>query len=405
MSEIAPVIAARPGLGPLRAVGVFIPFSLAFGLIGVVLQSTLPLPSSYTWDFPWIILRTVIERSWLPTILLAAFLLGRARAVGAAALVSSAIGWLRATEVTRIVVRLIGALLLAYLDSWIFRAHNLLDSAALTAGAFIALAVPHSRASIVRFWGGLLVIAFGFSAVSYAFTVIKASLFVLFSPRDDVLMAIESALFRGLPHRWVAGYVEAHPAFLKFLDEVYFNFFDHMMLLSLFLIGTRLARERTEYLCALAGCYLVGGLLYFVLPGMGPRWADVPVFDFLDRFPLRSNSVASLLMANTTSVTQGVATKLKTFTYIASMPSLHMAQEFVMLWYSRHSRIAFALSLAFTCLTWLSTLALGWHYAIDGLAGAGLAALAIFAAHRWRDVLFPDELTGEDEPFAKPSAR
>jgi membrane-associated phospholipid phosphatase len=166
-------------------------------------------------------------------------------------------------------------------------------------------------------------------------------------------------------------------------------------------VGLRLGKERGEYLGALALCYLIGGPLYHLLPGAGPGYFDPGPFEFLGGHrDLMVNGVRAWLFDNTGSIMAGRATVLKTWGYIACLPSLHVAQEFVMLYYARHSRLALALSAVFTAITLLSVVVLGWHYPVDSLGGA-LVALAAIALARWqRDALMPRWLdVARDQPL------
>ena len=64
-----------------------------------------------------------------------------------------------------------------------------------------------------------------------------------------------------------------------------------------------------------------------------------------------TNEIRGWLFKNTGAVVSGRATVLETWGYIACMPSLHIAQELVMLYYARRSSIALAISSVFTAIT------------------------------------------------------
>ena len=162
-----------------------------------------------------------------------------------------------------------------------------------------------------------------------------------------------------------------------------------MALTTVLLVSLRLGRERIEYLGALAICYIIGGPLYHVWPGAGPGYFDARTFEFLGQNPILVNPIRAWLYENTASVLSGHAVILKTWGYIACMPSLHVAQEFVMLYYARHSRLGFLLSGIFTAFTLLAVVALGWHYPLDSIAGGLVAVVAIKVAHSQRDYLLP----------------
>jgi membrane-associated phospholipid phosphatase len=69
---------------------------------------------------------------------------------------------------------------------------------------------------------------------------------------------------------------------------------------------------------------------------------------------------------------------------VAAMPSLHVgALTFYALWARRRSRFLFRVFACCVFLTFLGSLVSGWHYAIDGYAGALLGAFAAFVGERF----------------------
>jgi len=176
-----------------------------------------------------------------------------------------------------------------------------------------------------------------------------------------------------------------------------------MALVTVLLVALGRRRQRTEYLGALALCYVLGGLAYHSCPALGPSFAEPSYFAFLDRPSLIAGGIRRWLLYNTQGVAQGTAHELRTWGYIACMPSLHIAHELVMLYYSRGSRLAFGFSLAFALLTQLAVVVLGWHYLLDSLGGAAIAALALAIA-RWQSrSLMPRVLWSDDEPASPPA--
>ena len=228
-----------------------------------------------------------------------------------------------------------------------------------------------------------------FVGCSYVFTVIKALLFTVGEIEDPFLISFEERIFGTALHRPVAAWASSMPALVEFLDDIYFRLFEHMALTSVFLVGAGLHRERTRLWCALALCYLLGGPMYYVVPALGPRFAEANRFVFMEHLPLLSNVMQSLLFHNTYEVAQGAPRFISTYSYLACMPSLHMAHEFVLLFYARRSPGFFALSLLFTGVTAIAILVLGWHYAVDIPAGLVLALIALGITRVTRDRLLP----------------
>jgi hypothetical protein len=71
--------------------------------------------------------------------------------------------------------------------------------------------------------------------------------------------------------------------------------------------------------------------------------------------------IQRLLQHSTDAVVRGELEVINTYAFIAGMPSLHMAHETVMLFFSRKSPVMFLLSLTFWVLSFIAVLVLGWH--------------------------------------------
>jgi len=175
-----------------------------------------------------------------------------------------------------------------------------------------------------------------------------------------------------------------------------------MALITVLLFALRRRAQRTEYLAALALCYLLGGPLYQLFPALGPSFFEPHYYEYLQNPQLLSGDIRHFLQANTNAALNGSAHQIRTWGYIACMPSLHIAHELVMLYYARVNVIAFLLSLLFAVLTLVSVIALGWHYPLDSVLGAVVAFTAIAIARSQRRVLVPPELASFDEASPPP---
>lgn len=398
MSAAQPVDGAAPRLLAALArlygvTGLLIPLAVGALLGGALIQYVRPeLPGAYTWAQPYRVLENIVLSKWFPLSVLLAYVLGASvrysitlprRSFDRTTLVSR----LRARaglhrDRPRMLLRALAAVA-AFGSSvaWAPR-HTALDAFALA--CFAAYLVrPWSRVAVLGLLLHSACAALLFTAVCYWFTVVKALTFVNAEQRDAQILAIEHALTGTYPHRWVAAWASERPTLVRWFDWAYFRIFDHMAVTAGFLMGLRDRRVRTEYLGALAICYLLGGPLYLLCPGAGPVYFDPAPFAFLREQQLTVNYVQHALLQNTAAVNAGRATILDTWGYIACVPSLHMAHESVMLYYVRASRWALVLSLAFTTFTAGAVVALGWHYPLDIVAGVALAAVAI-ALSRWQ---------------------
>ncbi len=384
-----------------RTVGVLVPMSLIALAGAAYVQHVSPeLPAAYTWLQPYRILRRIAESEGFPFVVALAYLLGavaRLRLSGLRELFFTLLTAWRARGTMahdsaggdvdpalrqRRLIRVLAFVLVFALDVALFENHGLLDALAL--GCFAGyLARPWPRTAVLRLLLHTGCAVLVFTAVCYWFTVIKALTFVGRSQHDADILAFERALTGIYPHRWLAAWASERPTLVYWFDWAYFKIFDHMTLTTAFLMGLRNVRQRTEYLGALAICYFLGGPLYLIFPAAGPAYFDPAQFRFLHQQELIVNYVQAGLFENTAAVNTGHSVILDTWSYIACLPSLHMAHESVMLYYARASKFAFAISFAFSAFTAVAVVVLGWHYPTDILAGFALAALALTVA-RWQ---------------------
>lgn len=357
----------------------------AFALVaGVLLQRFSRLPARYTWFEPLRTLRLVYEIEWFPSAVLAAFVAG---AVRRAKVDGDAIEVVASGRTACL------AIVLACGDAVVFPRHNGIDVASVVALVVLIARRSHAPGEYRQLIGhGVFAIGI-FTSVSYCYTVLKAMAFVDRVPLDSWLVSVEKAVVGVELYKIVAAYASTRSAFVSLCDIVYFRFFQHMALTTVLLFGMRQRKERFEYLGALAFCYVLGGPLYHVLPAVGPSYYDPDAYSFLARLPLVTNGIRAWLYDNTQAVLAGEAEVLRTWGYIACMPSLHVAHELVMLYYARRSMPALAISSVFTSITMVAVVVLGWHYAIDAVGALLVASLAIALARWQRDSLMPAALT------------
>lgn len=242
----------------------------------------------------------------------------------------------------------------------------------------------------------------GFLAISYAFTVIKACLFVGNAPADAALVDFVNQYAGGTVYGSFATWGAQHMGWVRALDDFYLRIFDQMATVSLFLIGAGKRSERIVFQSALALCYLFGAVSYFILPGFGPAFFDPDAYAFLQGHGLWAPVVQEALAANSLSVTTGTVSALPPYQFLACMPSLHMTHELVMLYYARHDRAFFSAKLVGVLLSAVAVIVLGWHYWIDIFGGVGLALGCVFIAERARGWLFPAVFHERDPSQGRP---
>lgn len=390
-------------LAPFRHLGLFLTLGVATLLLGATVHHFSSLPSAYSWWAALTTLRAVIALPHIPAIALVVYGIGRyahrgnwdPRTLGRRLTSQVSLG----PEGRRaIALSFATACLAAAADAVIFPTHAPTDILAVFIfGAQLPKAFRKPRL-IVDFIAQGVIAAFVFSVLCYTFTVIKALLFQGSDPLDAHLVDLETFVFGEPIHRMIGRFAASDPDIVWWSDWVYNRFFHHMILTTVLLFALRKPREQNEYLAALLFCYLAGGPLYHLWPAVGPMFFEPEYFEHVSSQPgLVTNFLQHWLFRQTGLVNQGEAKELLTWTYLAAMPSLHVAHEVVMTWYSRRSRIAFTLSLTFTIATLFAIMVLGWHYFVDALAGATLAIVSIAIARKLPNAFMPSFVAVQDD--------
>lgn len=391
-----------------REIGLLSLLSTIAFVIGVTLHHFSRLPSEYTWFEPIQTLRQILGTPFWPTIILLTYILGllhrnpRALATQLTKLWlyrNKAIDWEVFFRVLWKPVTLAILLVIGY--SLFFNNRYIIDSISIET-FYVLVSNIHiidmislviigliggslqgvSWKILCKLTGQLLLSIIVFSIVSYYFTIIKALLLINRTPIDSSLVEIEHTIFGVYPHRVIAIWAAEHPGVVSVCDQVYFYFFHHMLLITVLLTGMKQRTEQIQYLGALSICYLMGGSLYYLFPGVGPIFYEPELYSYLVKGST-THFVRGWLLSNVEGVIRGDTQVIHTWGYIACMPSLHIAHELVMLYFARRSTIAFIFSFIFTGATLLAVLILGWHYLIDSLGGLIVAGLAILIA-RWQ---------------------
>lgn len=208
-----------------------------------------------------------------------------------------------------------------------------------------------------------------------AFTVIKSSL-VLVIPywADPYLLRLDSAVHGGLPHTHLSRWL-AHDGFVIGLDRAYLGW--HFLLLAtVFWVAMQsdAAYRLRAMIAFLATWVLLGNVLAGALNSAGP-WAyglvtglPSPYTGLTDRLQavhatshLYLFAVEHRLWANYSAGHIGLGSG------ISAMPSLHVAMPILGALVARpKSRTMAGLLAAYALVILVGSVALAWHYAVDG---------------------------------------
>jgi membrane-associated phospholipid phosphatase len=133
------------------------------------------------------------------------------------------------------------------------------------------------------------------------------------------------------------------------------------------------------YAAALSINWILGAASYFMLPSLGPAYADEAMFSALPHTEV--THLQQMLLDDRTGYLANPATG--TPQAIAAFASLHIAMSFSavlaahLLQLGRRVKIALW---AWLAITFVGTIYLGWHYVVDDLAGLAIGALAMVLA-------------------------
>ena len=134
-------------------------------------------------------------------------------------------------------------------------------------------------------------------------------------------------------------------------------------------------RERARFAAGFTFLWVFGAWFYFATPSLGPCY--VLKDDYIDvraAMP-RQSATMDLLFAHYGRIRSlhrhPEGADISPYLGVAAMPSLHVgAQAFFMFFARRRSKALFVVFAALTALTLFTSVVSGWHYAIDGYAGA-----------------------------------
>jgi len=218
--------------------------------------------------------------------------------------------------------------------------------------------------------------------VAYGHTMIKAMLFVVCRPVDDLVMHMDTRLLGAEFYRNLAAFRVAHPAATRALDTVYMGLFEQQWWSFLFFFGARDYLNGRRYILATLVAYMAGAVCYYFLPSLGPIFHQPELFTDCARSAPDSTYLTIFLANQTQLALSGALPLIAPFAFIAAFPSLHVGLTLVVALSMRRSRVLTLFNGVVVVLTLVATVILGWHYFVDGVFGLALgAACWWFAVH------------------------
>lgn len=211
----------------------------------------------------------------------------------------------------------------------------------------------------------------------------------LLHPRmfDQELWNLDQTLFFGLSPNIFFVNLFSSPLALRFVDWSYANvFYASLVVAGTFFASSPDRRVRLAFINSNIAMWLIGAWLYVLVPSLGPAFRFPEVWLPLSAMFRNTQTLQRLLVANYTTVLayrQGIIKPVNILFGIAAFPSLHVGFEvLVLLWMRRLWRYGAIVFGIFTGVIFIGSIVTGWHYLVDGIAGAILAAVCYVIATR-----------------------
>ncbi len=196
---------------------------------------------------------------------------------------------------------------------------------------------------------------------------------------DQDLWDLEQRVLGGFSPNILFIEMFSQPATLRVIDWSYANiFFASTLIAMAYFLSEPSRRIRVAFANGYALMWIAGAWLYMLVPSVGPayRFPDIwmPYGDSLQM----TQRFQALLMRNYRNVLTAASGETRGGTSIVlgigAFPSLHVAaQMYVFLWMRRLWTSGEVLFGIFVVVIFLGSMITGWHYFIDGVAGAALA--------------------------------
>jgi len=197
---------------------------------------------------------------------------------------------------------------------------------------------------------------------------------------DAPLISLERAVHFGVNPAWDLARCDTPLWLTQFLDACYFWWFPSIPLIAAFFLTHRHRSRREHYAAAFTALWVVGILIGLAFPSHGPCYVDRTTF------PAPGMDVASMIQTwlwdhyvSLQAITLSGDGGLKFGCGLMAMPSMHIAVvSLYALFLWKEGGLYRWGSLVYAMLVFVGSLYSGWHYAVDGYMGLGIAALCLF---------------------------
>ena len=211
----------------------------------------------------------------------------------------------------------------------------------------------------------------------------------MLNPRlyDSQLWRLDSWLHFGFDPAVVATEAAAEHGLLPWFDRAYLLFYPAQVAVPLlFLVAKPLRPLRGRFFFAFCLLWMLGGLVYALWPTLGPVYYRASRFVWLDEAPYAQYIQDTLMRDYVRFRVDPSFYTVKLYQGVAALPSLHVGVLALFAIATWRWRLLSVVLWLLTAVTFVGSLALGWHYAVDGYAGLLLAALVWLVARHAVDL-------------------
>jgi membrane-associated phospholipid phosphatase len=224
---------------------------------------------------------------------------------------------------------------------------------------------------------------------------------------DPFLHDVDRTLMLGREPSAVLHYVlgtgfSAHALSLVYVSYLFFV----PLTLAAALMWSRNVHRGFWYVTALCLNWSLGALSYYLVPSVGPRYANR---DIVANLPETSVSTLQEYLERARLAVLADPSGTDVLHGIAGFASLHVSVVATALFFAIRAGLAPAVRLAalvYLVLTGLATIYFGWHYLLDDIAGLVIAYVAVRVG-AWatgQGVPPTERLEAEEEPVGLPAA-
>jgi hypothetical protein len=204
---------------------------------------------------------------------------------------------------------------------------------------------------------------------------------------DQQLWNLDRVLCFGYSPNMFLLTIFSSPPLLRLVDVTYADvFFMSLTIAAIFFASAPERRMRVAFMNSNTLLWLVGAWLYVAVPALGPAYRFPEVWLPLAPLLSRTQYFQRMLMSNYNAVLasmHGLQRPINILFGVAAFPSLHVGfQTLAFLWMRRLTSWGGTLFGIFALFIFIGSIVTGWHYLIDGIAGALLAWGCYVAACR-----------------------